>query len=149
MDGYVRIVGTGSDSERMPLGGGDGWNVQQKPLASFIPHRRLVKLDLECIIWMANDLRDLGSSARVDFPVDAFAKVETATPELPTPAFVTDAVIPEWAPRKWRIRMCSITDEASSSMRIESKQEDYEEVMSVPESLIRLLPYLYVCSGEH
>ena len=48
-------------------------------------------------------------------------------------------MIPELGPGERGYRVHRITNEAPCGMCVESEEERYEEVMSVPKSLVRLL----------
>lgn len=54
----------------------------------------------------------------IDLAVNALKEVQPSTPELPSPSFVADAVIPEWLAcqrREWRY---GVSDEAAGRMSI-------------------------------
>jgi hypothetical protein len=88
---------------------------------------------------VTDNLDNLGLSPTADLAVQTVAKIETATDKLPSPAFVANAVGPEVLLVKWGEVGNSVTDEAAGCMCVHAEQEWNEEVVSVPESLKRLL----------
>ena len=67
---------------------------------------------------MTDDPNNFRLSSRSDFSVDPFNKVESASPELPSPTLISKAVIPEIGTSKWRKWVGGITDEASGGVGI-------------------------------
>jgi hypothetical protein len=98
---------------------------------------------------MAHNSDNLRLSPGSDLSVHTFDEIESTSPELPTPAFITDAVRPEIFRVKWRKRLNGVTNKASCGMGVESEQEWNEQMMGVPERLERLLANLMVRSGVH
>ncbi len=102
MDADIGVKGTGGDCEGVPLGGGDRRYIEQKPLPRFVTHAGFGELNFEHIIGVADDFGDLSWTAGADFAVDSFDKIDTATPEFPAPAFISNAMTPERRPSKRR-----------------------------------------------
>jgi hypothetical protein len=84
---------------------------------------------------MAHDSDNLRLSSCPDLSVHTFYEVESTSPELPTPTFVTNAVGPEVVMVKWGEGLNGVANKASSGMGVKSEQERNEEMMSVPEGL--------------
>lgn len=149
VDRDVVVKGAGGDGERVPLSGGDVGDVEEEPLAGFVLHARFRELDFQRIVRVANHLGDVRGPARGDFAVDALRQVDTSTPEFPAPPFVADAVVPEGRAGKRGEGFLGVADEAAGCVGVEGKKERDEEVMGVPERLVRLLPYFGMGGGEH
>ena len=149
MDADVGVEGAGGDGEGVPLLLADRGDVDEEPLAGLVAHGRLGELDFHCVVWVADDLHDLGLTTRSDFAVDALDEVEAARPELPPPALVSDAVVPEVGTRKGREVVDGIANEAVGGVGVEAEHERNEEMVSVPERLEGLLSYLCVCGRVH
>ena len=135
----IRVEGARGDCKRVPLVLRDGGDLKEEPLASLVSERGLVKLDLNNIVRVANDAGDFGLPASSNLAVDALNHVKTASPELPTPAEVTDAMSPVLVSSEGREGVNRITHKAPSSVSVESQHERDKKVMSVPKSLKRLL----------
>ncbi len=145
----VGIEGARRDGEGMPLRGGDGGHVQEQPLPRLVRHARFLELDFQRVVRVPDHLGDLGRAARRDGPVDALRQVEPAGDQLPPPAFVSDAVGPEGIPGERRERLGGVPDEAARRVGVEPEEEGDEQVMSVPERFVGLLPDLRMRGGEH
>jgi len=100
-------------------------------------------------IRMAHDPDNLCLFPGSDLSVHTFDEIESTSPELPTPTFITDAVRPEILRVKWRKGLNGVANKASCGMGVESEQEWNEQMMGVPERLERLLANLIVRSGVH
>jgi hypothetical protein len=98
---------------------------------------------------MTHDLDNLRLPPRPDFPVKPLQEVETSTEQLPSPALVSDAVGPEVGAGERREGSDRISDEAAGGVSVHAEEEWDEQVMRVPEGLVRLLADLVVCGGEH
>ena len=98
---------------------------------------------------MPDDLDDLGLSSRPDLAVQSLRKIKPSGKQLPSPAFVAYAVIPEPSSSKRAIRLNRIAHEASSGMRVHRQEEWDEEVMRVPKRLKALLSDLCMRGREH
>lgn len=75
---------------------------------------------------MPHDPNNLSGSSCADFAVKPFRKVDSATHKLPSPAFVSYAVVPEDLSSEGAVPIWSITHEAADSVRIHGKQERNE-----------------------
>ena len=84
---------------------------------------------------MPDDAGNLGLTNGADFTVETLAEVEASSPQLPSPAEITDAVLPVLVAGKGRVALGSIADEAADGVGVETEQERDEEVVSVPEGL--------------
>ena len=149
VDGNVGVEGAGGDGEGMPLLGADGGALQEEPLAGFVLHGGLGELDLHGVVGVADNFGDLGGAAGPDFAVDALDEVYTAADELPAPAFVANAVIPEACAGERRVSVDGVADEAACGVGVHAEEERDEEMMGVPEGFEGLLPDLVVCRGVH
>ena len=145
----VRVEGAGGDGEGVPLRGGHRGDVEHQPLARFVFHAGLGELDLDRVVGVADHFGDLGRPPRVDLAVDALDEVDAAAPELPAPAFVTDAMLPEIVAGERRERRFGVSDEAAGRVRVEPEEEGDEEVVRVPERFEGLLADLCVGGGVH
>src|SRR6478735_2169006 len=90
-------------------------------------------------IRMADHAGDLGLPAGANLAVQTLNEVEASAEELPSPALVADAVIPEFVSGEGRDGGSGITHEAADGVRVQGDHEGNEEVVRVPESLERLL----------
>lgn len=96
---------------------------------------------------MTDDLDYLGLTPAADFTVEAVEEVKATAYKLPSPTLVPNAVRPEVVVVERRERRSSVTDETAGGMGVHAEQEGDEEVVSVPESLERLLSDPVVSSG--
>lgn len=135
VDGDIRIEWTGSNGKWMPLLLGNAGNLDEQPLSRLVLHGWLNKLDLNSIIWMTDDLDNLGITSGSVFTVETLKEVESTSPELPTPSLISQAELPEFLSSKWRVWQLGATDEASSGVGVQTEHEGNEKVVSVPESL--------------
>ena len=119
----------------MPLLLGNGWDLDEEPLASLVLERWLLKLDFEGIVRVTDDFDNVGSTASTDLTVNTFECVNDTTPYVPTPCLITNAVVPERSASKWRIWQWRITNEAASCVGVQSQEERNEHMVSIPESL--------------
>ena len=71
--------------------------------------------------------------------IDALDEVDAAAPELPAPAVVADAVLPEYSSGKGRVGLDRVAHETADGVGVHGQEEGDEEVMGVPERLERLL----------
>ena len=149
VDGDVGVEGAGGDGEGVPLLARDGGDVDEEPLAGLVAHAGLGELQLDGVAGVADDLDDLGLAAGADLAVEALDQVDAAAPQLPAPALVADAVIPEVRARERREVADRVPHEAVRGVGVESEQEGDEEVVRVPEGLEGLLPDLRVGGGVH
>ena len=151
VNGDVVVKGAGGDGERMPLGGGDGGDVKEKPLPSFIPfhHAGFDKLNLQRVVRMTDHFGDLRRTAGVDFAVDALHQVDGTAPKFPAPAFIAKAVVPERRAGEGRVRERSVPYETSSGVSVEGKEERNKKVVGIPEGFVGLLADFGVGGGEH
>lgn len=149
VDADVGVERAGGDGERVPLGRANRGDVDEKPLPGFVFHRWLLELNLHCVVGVTDDFCYFGWATRLDFTVDALAEVESSADQFPAPTFVADAVVPERGSGKRGVGVGRITDEAPSGVCVESQEERDEEVMCVPERLVRLLPDLGMGGREH
>jgi hypothetical protein len=77
-------------------------------------------------IWMTDHLGDDGGPSGPNLAVEPLQEVETAPYQFPPPTFVTKAMVPEPRPRKWGSWFWSVSDEATSCMRVEGQQKRNE-----------------------
>lgn len=135
MDADIWVVGAGGDGEWVPLRAAYGGDFEEKPLAGFVFHVGLGKLNLQCIVRVTDDFGDFRWSSRLDGAVDAFNEIDSPTKELPSPAFVADAMSPEILACKRRERLRSVSYETARGVGVHGKEERYEEVVGVVEGL--------------
>jgi len=133
---YIWIKGTGGNCEGVPLGSGNGRDVEQKPLARFVTQARFGELDLERIVRVADDFGDLCRAAGADFAVNSFNQIDTASPKFPAPAFIAKAMTPEGRASERGDWVFGISYKAASCMGVEGEQERDEEVVGVPEGFV-------------
>jgi hypothetical protein len=101
VDRHIRVKGARSDGKRVPLVLGKPRHLEEQPLTSLVLERRLVELDLNHVIRMADNSGDLGLTSSTNFTPETLEKVETTSPELPSPSKITNAVLPELVTREW------------------------------------------------
>lgn len=133
----------------MPLILGDGRDLEEKPLAGLVAERGLAELDLDNIIRVTDDASDFRFAAGAHFAIETLEEVETASPELPSPAEVADAVSPVLFTSERREGIDRVSNEATSRVRVEGKEEGDEQVMSIPKRLKRLLANAGMRSRVH
>ena len=102
-----------------------------------------------CTSWMTNDLGQLGISPGPNLSIDSFNHIDSSSPQLPSPALIAQAMIPERLSCKGRVGVQTVADETSSSMGVESQQEGDEQMVRVPEGLEGLCSNPVVCRGIH
>ena len=88
---------------------------------------------------MADDLDDLSLPSASDLSVKTIKQVQTTSEKLPSPSFVSNAVGPEVGVVEWREWCRGVTHETASRVGVHAEKEGDEQVVSVPESLERLL----------
>lgn len=88
---------------------------------------------------MANNPSDLGRAASPDLTVQTLYEVDTTAKQFPSPALVTNTMLPEDLTGEGREGGGRITDEAADCVCVHAQQERDEKVVSVPERLERLL----------
>lgn len=135
----------------MPLEAGNGWNVEEEPLASLVLHRWLLELDFNSIVWMSDNLGDLGLPTSSDHAIDTFDEVDDTRSQGESPRLITDAVVPEGLASEWRNWLfgVGISHETPSRVSVQSKEEDEGQMMSVPEDFERLVTDFVVGGGVH
>ena len=133
----------------MPLLRRDGRDLQEEPLPGLVLHGRLLELNLHGVVWMTNDLVDLGLASSSDFTIDSFHQIDSTSKQFPSPAFVAYAVVPERLARERRVRIFRIPYEATCSMRVHAQEERDEQMMRVPEGLEGLSSYSMMSRGIH
>ena len=149
MNRDVGVEGAGGDGERVPLLRRHGRDLNEKPLPSFIFHTGLGELDLHGVVGVADHFGDPGFAASADLAVDALDEVEAAAEEFPAPAFVADAVGPEHLAREGGVGGGGVADEAACGVSVHAEEEGDEEVVGIPECLVRLLADFVVGGGVH
>lgn len=88
---------------------------------------------------MADDLDDLSLPSASDLAVETIEQVQTTSDKLPSPTFVSNAVSPEVGVIEGRKWCRGVTHETASRVGVHAEKERDEKVVSVPESLERLL----------
>lgn len=152
----IGVVWAGGDGKRMPLILGDGRNLEEEPLASLVLEGRLVELNLHDVltivsqilnirtellltIRMFDNTGNLGLTDGTNLTVQPLNEVEATGPELPSPAKITNAVLPVLITGKWRNGVGCVTDEAPDGVGVQTEEKWDEQMVSVPEGLERLL----------
>jgi hypothetical protein len=85
---------------------------------------------------MAEDTGYLCLSATTDFPVYTLHEIQYAPDELPSPALITNTVVPKRSPCERGVRFCALADETASSVGVEAEDKWNEQVMCIPEGFI-------------
>ena len=98
---------------------------------------------------MSDNLDNLRLPPRTNFAVETLNQVDAAAKQLPAPALVADAVVPEVGTGKGRPWIGGVTHEAAGSVGVHAEQEGNEEVMRIPKRLVRLLANLVVSGRVH
>lgn len=88
---------------------------------------------------MFDDTHDLDLPPALDLAVNPLAEIQRPAPELPPPALIADAMVPEIIAGEHRIRSRRVSHEAAGCVRIQGKQKWDEQMVRVPERLVRLL----------
>ena len=86
-------------------------------------------------VRMFDNLDDFCRPTSPNLAIYSFNKVQSTANELPTPALVSDAVVPEILATEWRDWFDSVSDEAPCGMGIHCQEKRYEEMVCVPERL--------------
>lgn len=100
-------------------------------------------------VWMTDNASDLGLTTGSYFTVETLEKVQSTTPEFPSPSLVSKAVVPEVVSGEGRKGVGRVTHEAACSVGVETEKEGNKQVVSVPECFKGLLADLGVCSRVH
>jgi hypothetical protein len=98
---------------------------------------------------MPDDTSDLGLAHGADLAVQPLDEVEAARPEFPSPAQVSNTVLPVLVTGKWRVALGRVADEAADCVGVQGEEERNEQVVDVPERLEGLLPDAVVRSRVH
>lgn len=171
VDTYVRVEGTGRNREGMPLHPRDVGDLDEKPLSCFVTHAWFFELDFHGVyvtlvvvvnlaagsalselahtIRMPDNFCNFSFSCGTDLPIYPFEEIYATAKKLPSPAFVSNAVSPEIVTSKGRVRVGGVPHETPGGMGVKTKQERNEQVMRVPECLVRLLPDSVVGGSVH
>jgi hypothetical protein len=96
---------------------------------------------------MANDLHNLGLPAGTNLAVQPLKQIQSTANQLPAPALVTNAVVPEVLSSKRRDGVLDVTDEAAGGVGVHAQEKGNEQVMGVPEGLEGLLSDPGMCRG--
>ena len=146
---YVRVVRAGSDGEGVPLRAAHGGYLEEKPLSRFVFHVGFFELDLERVVRVADDFGDSRRAPGLNGAVDALDQINASGDELPSPAVVADAVVPEVSSCEGGIGHCGVADETAGGVRVHCQEEGDEKVVGVVEGFETLLTDLVVRGGEH
>lgn len=99
---------------------------------------------------MDQNLGETGSSPRAIFSVHTFAEIDETGPDGKPPAQVTKTMSGRVEGESANVvGVDGVTDEAASSMGVETNHEEEREMMSVPENLESLGADLVVGSSVH
>jgi hypothetical protein len=98
---------------------------------------------------MPDDTSDLGLAHGADLAVQPLDEVEAARPEFPSPAQVSNTVLPVLVTGKWREALGRVADEAADCVGVQGEEEGNEQVVDVPERLEGLLPDAVVRGRVH
>ena len=97
-----------------------------------------MKLDFQDVRRVLEDPVDLGGTTRVDESVDALEEIHSNKNNFPAPTLIADTVFPERSPCEWRVRFHGVANETARGVCEKTEVEYYEEVVNIPESLVRL-----------
>lgn len=100
VNGHIGVERAGCDGEGVPLVFRNRRHLEEQPLTGLVLERWLVELNLNHVVWVADNSSDFGLPAGTHFAVQSFDEVETASPELPAPAEIADTVSPVWVAGK-------------------------------------------------
>jgi len=100
-------------------------------------------------IWVTDDTGDAGLAAGADLTVETLDQIDAASPELPSPPEVTDAVVPIILASEWRVCVLGRAHKAPDGVGVQTQEEGDEQVVGVPERLERLLPDAVVGRRVH
>jgi len=104
---------------------------------------------MKLTIRVSDDTGDLGLAASTNLAVKPLNEVETTSPEFPSPAEITNAVLPILISGEWRNGISCVADKAADGVGVQAEEERDKQVMSVPEGFEALLSNLNVGSGVH
>lgn len=149
VNGHVGVKGARGDGKRMPLVLGDGRDLKEQPLTGLVSEGRLAELNLDDVVWVANDTGDLGLATGTNFTIQTLQEVETTSPELPTPAEITDTVLPVFIASKRRKGVDRVTDETAGRVSVKRQEKGNEKMVRVPKRFKGLLADTRVGRGVH
>lgn len=98
---------------------------------------------------MADDLGDDSLTPGADLAVKTFEEVESNGDKLPSPSFITKAMVPESLTRKRGYRIGCISHETTRSVGVQSQKERNKQVVCIPEGFESLLANPMVGGGVH
>ena len=82
---------------------------------------------------MPDDLDNLCLPAGAYLTVQTLDQINATTKQLPSPALITYAMIPEIGSSKWRMVFYGVAHETVGCVGIHAEQERNEQMMRVPE----------------
>lgn len=100
-------------------------------------------------IRMLDDTGDLGLADGTNLTVQTLKEVEAASPKLPSPTQVPNAVVPVILTSEGRNRGSRVTHEATNGVSVKAEEERDEQMVCVPEGLERLLSDAMVGGRVH
>lgn len=98
---------------------------------------------------MLYDLDNLRLPPGSNLSIEPLTQVKTTSDQLPSPSFISYAMVPEVVSRKGRVGIGRVSDKASRGMSVHRQEKGDEQVMRIPERLIALLSDLRMRSREH
>jgi len=150
MDRNIRIIGSGSDSEWMPLPAGDVGNLNKEPLASDVFETRLNNTELHGTTGMNKNLGQTSGPSGSDLSVNSLAEVDDTGPNSEPPALIAQAMLGRV---KWEsigiVGSRGVTDEATSSMGVKTDHEKEGKVVGIPKGFKALCANLVVGGSIH
>lgn len=98
---------------------------------------------------MFDDFDNFCWPASANLSIYSFGQIQSTTDQLPSPALISETVVPEIFASKRRHGLDSIPNEASSSMAVHGQKKRYKQMMRVPKRFIGLLPNLLMRRGVY
>jgi len=118
----------------MPLPAGDLWDLDEQPLSSSVLEAGLDDTELHGTTGVNENLRQSGRTSCPVLSEHPFTEIGETGPDCEPPAHISKAVLGRVEGEGCDVvGIGGVTDEATSSMAVETKHEEERKVMSVPE----------------
>lgn len=98
---------------------------------------------------MFYDFENLRWPASANLSIYPLKQIQPTADQLPSPALISETVIPEVFASKRRHRLDCISNKASSSMAVHGQKKRHKQMMRVPECLVGLLTNLLMRCSVH
>jgi len=85
---------------------------------------------------MLDHLDNFGPPTCSYLSIDSLNQIQATADKFPSPAFITETVLPEVVAGKWRKWLRSISDETPSGVSIHGKQKYHKQMVRIPERFV-------------